>query len=81
MTAGDVPVIYLGTASCGRAAGAMNVLQVIEQTLAEKHLEARIVQVGCIGPCYLEPIMDIALPGRPRISYTNMTPKKKQKKF
>ena len=79
MTAGDVPVIYLGTASCGRAAGAMNVLQVIEQTLAEKHLEARIVQVGCIGPCYLEPIMDIALPGRPRISYTNMTPKKAKK--
>jgi NADH-quinone oxidoreductase subunit F len=79
MTAGNVPVIYLGTASCGRAAGAMNVLQVIEQTLAEKHLEARIVQVGCIGPCYLEPIMDIALPGRPRISYTNMTPKKANK--
>ncbi len=68
---GDLPVIYLGTASCGRAAGALEVLQAIQATLEKHHLQARIVQVGCIGPCYLEPLMDVALPGRPRISYAN----------
>jgi NADH-quinone oxidoreductase subunit F len=73
---GDIPVIYLGTASCGRAAGAMEVLQAIHATLDKYHLRARIVQVGCIGPCYLEPLMDVALPGQPRISYANVTVEK-----
>jgi len=76
LTAGSVPVIYIGTASCGRAAGAMEVLAAVEETLAQESLRAHIVQVGCIGPCYLEPLMDIALPGKPRISYANVTPDK-----
>ncbi len=71
-----IPVIYLGTASCGRAAGAMEVLESVKKTLNRNRLKARIVQVGCIGPCYLEPLMDITLPGRSRISYTNVTPEK-----
>jgi len=48
----QAPVVdIIGTASCGRAAGTMNVLQLIQQTLAENHLKVRIVQVGNIGPC------------------------------
>jgi (2Fe-2S) ferredoxin len=74
-----VPVIYLGAASCGRAAGAMSVLEAIQATLADLQVAARVVQVGCIGPCYLEPLMDIALPGFPRISYSNVTPEKAHK--
>ena len=34
---------------------------------------AEIVAVGCIGPCYLEPLLDVQMPGRPRVSYSNMT--------
>jgi len=71
-----IPVIYLGAASCGQAAGAMQVLESIEKTLKENRLKAKIIQVGCIGPCYLEPLMDITLPGRPRISYANVSPVK-----
>jgi (2Fe-2S) ferredoxin len=69
-----VPVIYTGMASRGRAAGAGEVLAAVQQTLAEENLQARIVQTGCIGPCYLEPLLDIALPGQPRISFANVTP-------
>jgi NADH:ubiquinone oxidoreductase subunit F (NADH-binding)/NAD-dependent dihydropyrimidine dehydrogenase PreA subunit/(2Fe-2S) ferredoxin len=76
---GGVAVIYLGTASCGRAAGALEVLQAIQSALDKYHLSARIVQVGCIGPCYLEPLMDIALPGKPRVSYANVAPEKARK--
>ncbi len=74
-----IPVIYLGTASCGRAAGAMSVLETIQETLSQLNLPAKIVQVGCIGPCYLEPLMDIALPDSPRVSYANVTPDKARK--
>ena len=72
----DIPVIYLGTASCGVAAGALDILESIQQTVAELGQNVRIVQVGCIGPCYLEPIMDIVMPGTPRVSYTNVTAQK-----
>jgi NADH-quinone oxidoreductase subunit F len=75
----DIPVIYLGTASCGIAAGALDILDVIRQTVAELGQTVRIVQVGCIGPCYLEPIMDVAMPGGPRVSYTNVTAQKAKK--
>jgi NADH-quinone oxidoreductase subunit F len=74
-----IPVIYLGTASCGRAAGAMEVLESVKKTLKKNRLKARIVQVGCIGPCYLEPLMDITLPARPRISYGNVNSEKAKK--
>lgn len=74
LVGGRSPVVYVGTASCGRAAGAMQVLEAIRAALDELRSEARIVQVGCIGPCYLEPLMDIQLPGQPRISYGKVTP-------
>jgi NADH:ubiquinone oxidoreductase subunit F (NADH-binding)/NAD-dependent dihydropyrimidine dehydrogenase PreA subunit/(2Fe-2S) ferredoxin len=76
---GSQPVIYIGTASCGRAAGALDTLEAIRETLRDLGKEARIVEVGCIGPCYLEPLMDVALPGKPRVSYANVTPAKARK--
>ncbi len=71
----DTPVIYLGTASCGLAAGAKEVKAAIEETLEEHKLTARFIEVGCIGPCYLEPLMDVMVPGKPRISYGNVDPR------
>lgn len=76
MKASRVPLIYLGTATCGRAAGATQVMAAVRKVLKENRLKAKIVEVGCIGPCYLEPLMDIELPGRPRVSYGNVTPAK-----
>jgi NADH:ubiquinone oxidoreductase subunit F (NADH-binding)/NAD-dependent dihydropyrimidine dehydrogenase PreA subunit len=74
-----IPVIYFGMASCGRAAGAMEVRKAVEEALDENFLSARLVDVGCIGPCYLEPLMDIALPGWARVSYSQMTPARAKK--
>jgi NADH:ubiquinone oxidoreductase subunit F (NADH-binding)/Fe-S-cluster-containing hydrogenase component 2/(2Fe-2S) ferredoxin len=70
------PVIFLGAASCGLAAGAGEVLESIERILKRHRLRASIIQTGCIGPCYLEPLMDLVVPGYPRISYGNVTPEK-----
>ncbi|MGB9674305.1 MAG: NADH-ubiquinone oxidoreductase-F iron-sulfur binding region domain-containing protein [Anaerolineales bacterium] len=76
---GNLPIIYIGTASCGRAAGALKTLEAIQDTLEELNQPAHIFQVGCIGPCYLEPLMDLQLPGFPRISYSKVTPDKARK--
>ena len=70
----EKPRIIIGSATCGRAAGAMAVLEAIKSTLAKLSLEAIITHVGCIGLCYTEPLVDIVKPNRPRISYGNVTP-------
>ncbi len=69
------PIIYVGAASCGRAAGALDLLTEINAFLKEHNIEARVMQVGCIGPCYLEPLVDIKMPGQQRISYNNVNAK------
>jgi len=71
-----LPRIIVGTATCGQAAGANAVLKTIEFELAANKIEASLMQVGCIGLCYAEPLVDIVKPGRPRICYGNVTPEK-----
>src|SRR4030043_453458 len=68
------PLIYIGAASCGLAAGAAEVQEAVEKYIKKNGIEGRIIQVGCIGPCYLEPLMDVQMPGLPRISYSNARP-------
>ena len=73
LTASPRPVIYLGMGSCGRAAGAVAVYDAVRAYLDDHRIDGDIVSVGCIGPCYLEPLLDVQMPGRPRVSYSNMT--------
>ena len=68
------PRILVGAATCGRAAGALAVLEAINSKLAEYNIEANITQVGCIGLCYAEPIVNIVKPGFPQVYYGNLTP-------
>ena len=70
----DQPHIIVGTATCGRAAGALAVIDAINSALAKHNIEALITHVGCIGICYAEPLVDIVKPNRPRICYGNVTP-------
>ncbi len=70
----EKPRILVGTATCGRSAGALNVLQAINDELAQRNIAAIVMQVGCIGLCYLEPLVDIIKPGHPRICYGQITP-------
>jgi len=66
--------ILVGAATCGRAAGATAVLKAFSTALEQHGLQATITQVGCIGLCYVEPIVDIIKPGHPHIYYGNLTP-------
>jgi NADH:ubiquinone oxidoreductase subunit F (NADH-binding)/NAD-dependent dihydropyrimidine dehydrogenase PreA subunit len=73
LLAGPVPVILVGSATCGRASGALEVAQVIEEKIKSLGLQATVRQVGCVGLCYLEVMVDIIAPGKPRITYGNIT--------
>lgn len=75
LTENREPIVYIGAASCGRAAGALDLKEAVKAFLDENKKSARIIEVGCIGPCYLEPLVDIKMPGEPRVSYNNVNAK------
>ena len=74
ITAGDRPWIRVGTALCGKAAGCDPVLEALRDSLEKRRVSANVSEVGCLGLCYAEPLIDIQLPGGPRIFYGNVTP-------
>ncbi|MCF8229740.1 MAG: 4Fe-4S binding protein [Bacteroidales bacterium] len=69
-------VIYIGAGTCGLGAGAGKTLKAVNQYIKEKEIDAEIIKVGCIGLCSAEPLMDIKLPGKNRVSFRNVTANK-----
>ena len=51
--------ILVGEGSCGLAAGAGKVFSLLERRIAEEKLAVELDVTGCIGNCYLEPIVDV----------------------
>ena len=73
---GQRPLILVGTATCGRSAGSLEVLKVLETEIQEHDLECNIIEVGCIGLCHAEPVVCITKPSQPGICYGNIDSKK-----
>ena len=65
--------IYVGTGTCGLGAGAGFTLEAVKRFIADKNIDADIVEVGCVGLCAVEPIVDVQLPGKNRVSFQQMT--------
>ncbi|MGQ9616238.1 MAG: NADH-quinone oxidoreductase subunit NuoF [Spirochaetota bacterium] len=74
LTTSDKPLIMVGTATCGRSAGALEVLDAINETLHASGIRHTIFEVGCIGLCYAEPTVIIKKPYTPGICYGHITP-------
>ncbi len=70
----EKPVIYIGSGTCGQVAGASSILHEVKSYLNENNIQAEVVETGCIGMCWAEPLMDIQLPGRSRLSHQNVAP-------
>jgi NADH:ubiquinone oxidoreductase subunit F (NADH-binding)/(2Fe-2S) ferredoxin len=73
LTAGETPWIRVGTALCGKAAGCDAVLQALQASLQRHGAAVQISEVGCLGPCFAEPLVDVQLPGGSRVVYRNVT--------
>lgn len=71
---GERPVITVGTATCGRAAGARQVVEAINEEILRAGLDVSIVEVGCMGHCYAEPMVNVTKPGYPTMVYGYVTP-------
>jgi len=51
--------ILVGQGSCGNAAGANKVYEALAAELADKKIGAELISTGCIGACYMEPIVEV----------------------
>ena len=75
LTAGSDPWIRIGTAMCGHSAGAYDVIDALRAELERRQITANIDEVGCLGLCYAEPLVDILRPGaESRLFFGNVTP-------
>ncbi|PKN59242.1 MAG: NADH-quinone oxidoreductase subunit F [Deltaproteobacteria bacterium HGW-Deltaproteobacteria-14] len=68
------PTFLIGAGTCGLGAGARDTRDAIYAFLYTHHLEADVVEVGCVGLCSAEPLVDIQLPGRTRLSFGPVRP-------
>lgn len=69
----DRPTFYIGTGTCGLGAGAGKTMEVLQEYLQTKNIDADVIEVGCIGMCAMEPMLDIQLPGKPRLAFCKVS--------
>jgi NADH-quinone oxidoreductase subunit F len=69
-----LPVFYVGAATCGRAAGATEVLESLRSHIKNKKIKASVIEVGCLGPCSFEPLVIVQKHGSPSVCYANIGP-------
>ncbi len=72
-TAPGDPLVLIGAGTCGRAAGGDELLEVAGRWKRESAPEATICEVGCLGMCYAEPLVELGIPDGPRILYGDVT--------
>lgn len=69
--------VVVGMATCGIAAGARPVLNAFTEEVARRELhDVLVTQTGCIGICQYEPVVEVFMPGKEKVTYVKMTPEK-----
>lgn len=66
--------ISVGMATCGIATGAQEVYDELKIGIEENRLDAILTKTGCLGFCQKEPLVDVFIPGLPKLTYKEMTP-------
>ena len=65
----DIRVV-VGMATCGIAAGAKPVFDTLVEEVAKRQLKnVRITRAGCLGMCKLEPMVEVFVPNKPKVTY------------
>lgn len=74
---GDGIRVVVGMATCGIAAGARPVLNAFVDEVAKRNLKnVTVAQTGCIGMCQYEPIVEVFVPGKEKVTYVQVNPEK-----
>ncbi len=71
--------VVIGQGSCGVATGAKKTAAEFERLIAEKNLDVAVDITGCVGTCYLEPIVDVYEDNGEMTRYVKVQPDKVEK--
>ncbi len=67
--------VVVGMATCGIAAGARPVMAAFVDEVNKRQLSnVAVSQTGCIGLCRLEPIVEVYMPDKEKVTYCKVTP-------
>jgi NADH:ubiquinone oxidoreductase subunit F (NADH-binding)/(2Fe-2S) ferredoxin len=69
--------VLIGSATCGRAAGSLEVMQAFAEELAKAGLSEAtdIIEVGCLGMCYAEVLVELRGKDGKRVLYQGVEPR------
>ena len=71
----DTTRVVIGMATCGIAAGARPVMLSFMDEIQKRQLShVTVSQTGCVGMCRLEPMVDIIVPGKEKVTYVHVKP-------
>ena len=70
------PSVLIGMGTCGRAAGAVDVMQAFKDEIDDKLTPdaVNLMEVGCLGLCYAEPLVEVRSQGV-NVLYQGVQPK------
>ncbi|HNY63484.1 MAG TPA: (2Fe-2S) ferredoxin domain-containing protein [Bacteroidales bacterium] len=68
--------VKVAMATCGIAAGAKQVMEVIINECNKRGIQAVVTQTGCMGYCYAEPTVEVKKPGEDPVVFGYITPVK-----
>ncbi len=71
--------VVIGQGSCGVATGAKKTATEFEKQIADRNLDVKVDITGCVGTCYLEPIVDIYDDDGGMTRYVKVQPDKVEK--
>ena len=71
--------VVVGQGSCGVATGARKTAAKFEEAIAAKGLDIPVQVTGCVGTCYLEPIVDVYEDDGKLTRYVKVQPDKVEK--
>ena len=71
----DTTRVVVGMATCGIAAGVRPVMLSFMDEIQKRQLSnVTVSQTGCIGMCRLEPMVDVIVPGKEKVTYVHVKP-------
>ena len=71
--------VVIGQGSCGVATGARKTAAEFEKQISDNNLDVKVDITGCVGTCYLEPIVDIYEDNGEMTRYVKVQPDKVEK--
>lgn len=68
--------IKVAMATCSIASGSRETMNYIVDELEKRNIDAVVTQTGCMGYCYAEPTIEVAIPGKEPVLFGYVDVKK-----